>query len=223
MAKLFSGKIYASVEGYYKSMNDIIGFEEGTNLFHDRVSIQTYPGKRFSIWTGVLVKKETGHLTGWLSYTLSGMEKSSMNWVMAIAFHRDTTGGITVAIVTQYALNKNWSVSAVWEFFQVHALPGGWSVRNFIAHWYGVDLLPVYALNSVRLANSHRLDLGIKFKSNGDKRFQSEVFQACTMPAPGQPIGISVEQKANGELKNTQPGLFGTIPFVSYGFKFSHE
>ena len=222
--KLFSGKIYASVEGYYKSMNDIIGFEEGTNLFFTtEFQSKLIQGKGSAYGLEFLVKKETGHLSGWLSYTLSWawrkFDELSDGNRFPSRYDRRHNG----AIVMQYALNKNWSVSAVWEFIsgsRFTPVVGQYAISSPTG--IGVDLLPVYApLNSVRLADTHRLDLGIKFKSGSDKRVQSEVFLGVyNAYNRASPIGISVEQKANGELKYTQPGLFGTIPFVSYGFKF---
>jgi hypothetical protein len=78
----------------------------------------------------------------------------------------------------QYALGKRWAVTAVWEFIS------GSRFTPVIGQYVisaptsaGVDLLPVYApLNSVRLADSHRLDLGIKFKSKPENKFQFEWF-----------------------------------------------
>jgi hypothetical protein len=35
------------------------------------------------------------------------------------------------------------------------------------------------------------------------------------------PVGITIEQdEVTGELRYEQPGLFGLIPFVSYGISF---
>lgn len=222
--KLFSGKIYASVEGYYKSMNDIIGFEEGTNLFFTtEFQSKLIQGKGSAYGLEFLIKKETGHLTGWVSYTLSWAWRKFDELNDGNRFPSRYDRRHNGAIVMQYALNKNWSVSAVWEFIsgsRFTPVVGQYAISSPTG--IGVDLLPVYApLNSVRLADTHRLDLGIKFKSGSDKRVQSEVFLGVyNAYNRASPIGISVEQKANGELKYTQPGLFGTIPFVSYGFKF---
>lgn len=221
--KLISGKIYASVEGYYKYMNDIIGFEEGTNLFFSTdFQSKLIQGNGSAYGLEFLIKKENGQLTGWVSYTLSWAWRQFDELNDGYRFPSRYDRRHNAAIVMQYAFHKNWAVSAVWEFIsgsRFTPVIGQYAITSPTG--VGVDLLPVYApLNSVRLADSHRLDLGIKFKSNVTRKFQSEVFLGVyNAYNRASPIGIGVEQKANGELKYTQPGLFGVIPFVSYGFK----
>jgi CarboxypepD_reg-like domain/TonB-dependent Receptor Plug Domain len=222
--KLFSGKVYASVESYYKNMNDIIGFEEGTNLFFTtEFQSKLIQGTGSAYGLEFLVKKETGHLTGWISYTLSWAWRKFDQLNQGNRFPSRYDRRHNGAIVMQYALSKKWSLSAVWEFVsgsRFTPIVGQYAISSPTGA--GVDLLPVYApLNSVRLADTHRLDLGVKFRSNPDKRFQSECFVGVyNAYNRASPIGIRVEPTANGGLKYTQPGLFGTIPFISYGFKF---
>jgi hypothetical protein len=86
----------------------------------------------------------------------------------------------------------------------------------------GVDLIPVYApINSVKLADTHRLDLGIKFRPKLDKKFQSEWFAGVyNVYNRAAPIGVFIMSNGDGSFRYEQPGLFGLLPFVSYGFKF---
>lgn len=223
--RLLPKKIYLSVESYYKSMNNIIGFEEGTNLFFNTdFQSKLIQGKGSAYGVEVLVKKESGRLTGWISYTLSwawrNFDELNGGKRFPSRYDRRHNG----AIVMQYAFHKNWSVSAVWEFIsgsRFTPVIGQYVVSSPTG--VGVDLLPVYApLNSVRLSDSHRLDLGIKYKSNSDKRFQSEWFVGVyNAYNRANPIAISIEEnEETGELEYSQPGLFGIIPFISYGFKF---
>lgn len=223
--KLLSGKIYLSVESYYKSMNDIIGFEEGTNLFFNAdFQSQLIQGKGSAYGTEMLLKKETGKLTGWISYTLSWAWRTFDGLNNGSRFPSRYDRRHNGAIVAQYAFSKNWSVSGVWEFIsgsRFTPVVGQYAVASPTG--IGVDLLPVYApLNSVKLASSHRLDLGIKYKSDPRRRFQSEWFIGVyNVYNRANPIGINVVQDdATGELRYEQPGLFGTLPFISYGFKF---
>src|SRR5690606_11846816 len=64
--------IYLSVEGYFKTMRSLIGYKEGTNLFlNTDFDDQLIQGKGRSYGLEFLLRKETGKLTGWISYTLS--------------------------------------------------------------------------------------------------------------------------------------------------------
>jgi hypothetical protein len=83
--------------------------------------------------------------------------------------------------------------------------------------------VPIYSgINQVKLADSHRLDLGIKFRSKPDRKFQWQWFAGVyNAYNRANPIGITIEQdEATNALRYEQPGLFGLIPFISYGFKF---
>lgn len=223
--KLLRRKIYVSVEAYYKSMDNLIGFEEGTNLFFNTdFESKLIQGRGSAYGTEFLIKKESGKLTGWISYTLSWAWRTFDELNSGNRFPSRYDRRHNGAIVMQYALHKRWSVSGVWEFIsgsRFTPVIGQYAVTSPTG--IGVDLLPVYApLNSVKLANSHRLDLGIKYKSNPDKRFQSEWFVGVyNAYNRANPIAITIEQNEDtGELYYEQPGLFGVIPFISYGFKF---
>ena len=61
-----------SVEGYYKAMEKLIGFEEGTNLFFNTdFESKLIQGKGRAYGLEFLVRKDAGKFTGWISYTLS--------------------------------------------------------------------------------------------------------------------------------------------------------
>lgn len=223
--RLLSKKIYVSIESYYKSMDDIIGFEEGTNLiFNPDFQSKLIQGKGSAYGVEVLVKKEAGKFTGWISYSLSWAWRKFDELNAGARFPSRYDRRHNGAVVMQYAFHEKWSVSAVWEFIsgsRFTPVIGQYVVTSPTG--VGVELLPVYApLNSVRLANTHRLDLGIKYKTDPTKRFQSEIFLGVyNAYNRANPVGINVEQdERTGELKYNQPGLFGVIPFVSYGFKF---
>jgi hypothetical protein len=216
-------KIYFGVETYYKYMNNIIGFEEGTNLFFNTdFESKLIQGSGSAYGVEILVKKEVGKLTGWVSYTLSWawrrFDEINDGNKFPSRYDRRHNG----AIVLQYALGKRWSVSGVWEFIsgsRFTPIIGQYLLQSPTS--VGVDLVPMYApLNSVRLSDSHRLDLGIKFKSKPERKYQHELFMgAYNAYNRSSPIAINIE-RTGGKLKYTQPGLFGILPFISYGFKF---
>ncbi len=215
---------FLSLETYYKHMNNLVGFEEGTNLFFNTdFESRIVQGRGNAYGLEALIRKETGKLTGWISYTLSWSNRqfNAINqgrWFRS-RYDRRHNG----AIVAQYALNKRWSVSAVWEFIsgaRFTPVIGQYAVATPTST--GFDLLPVYApINSVKLADTHRLDLGIKFRGKPDKKIQYEWFAGVyNAYNRGNPTGIVIEQNEDGSLYYEQPGLFGLLPFISYGFKF---
>lgn len=220
-----SKKIYVSAETYYKSMANLIGYEEGTNLFFNTdFESRLIQGKGRAYGFEFLIRKEAGKFTGWISYTLSWSRRQFNEINKGEWFHARYDRRHNGAIVMQYAFAKRWAVSAVWEFISgARFTPVIGQYTVLAPTLTGVDLIPVYSgINAVKLADSHRLDLGIKFKSKPEKKFQWQWFAGVyNAYNRASPIGIIIEQnETDNSLKYSQPGLFGLLPFISYGFKF---
>jgi hypothetical protein len=125
--------------------------------------------------------------------------------------------------VVNYELSKRFSLSGVFEFIsgsRFTPIIGQYIVPTTTLA--GIQLIPVYApLNAVKLADTHRLDLGVKYFSRPTKRFRSEWFVGVyNVYNRAMPIGINIQPNPDGSYRYEQPGLFGLLPFVSYGFKF---
>jgi hypothetical protein len=217
-------KLYFSVESYYKSMQDLIGFEEGTNLFFNTdFTSKLVQGRGRAYGFEFLVRKDQGKLTGWLSYTLSWSWRQFDALNGGEWFHARYDRRHNGAIVMQYSLGKRWAASAVWEFISgARFTPVIGQYTVLAPTLTGFDLIPVYSeVNGVKLTDSHRLDLGIKFFSKPEKKIRwhwfAGVYNAYNRASP---LGIIIEQdETDGSLNYLQPGLFGLLPFISYGFK----
>lgn len=223
--KLKGKPLFLSVEGYYKTMDQLIGYEEGTNLFlNTDFESKLIQGKGKAYGIEFLLKKNAGKITGWISYTLSWSHRqfdeiNGGRWFPS-RYDRRHNG----AIVAQYAFNRRWAASLVWEYISGSRFTPVIGQYVLLAPTLtGADLIPVYSgINEVKLAASHRLDVGLKFKNVPGKIFQWQWFAGIyNVYNQTNPIGINIEQdETDGSLRYTQPGLFGLIPFLSYGFKF---
>jgi hypothetical protein len=216
--------LYVSMEGYYKWMHQLIGYREGASLLLNvDFEKQLVQGQGRAYGLEVLIKKEIGKLTGWISYTWAKSERqydvvNGGQWFLARYDRRHNA-----ALVLNYQLSKRWSVSSVFEFIsgsRFTPIIGQYAVPS--PTLVGVDLIPVYApINSVKLADTHRLDVGIKFRPKPDKKFQGEWFAGVyNVYNRAAPIGVIIQPNGDGSFRYEQPGLFGLLPFVSYGFKF---
>jgi hypothetical protein len=218
-------KMFFSAELYYKDMHDLIGFEEGTNLFFNtdfESKLIQGTGKAYGL--ELLVRKESGKLTGWISYTLSWSRRqfteiNDGNWFPS-RYDRRHNG----AVVTQYLIGRRWAASIVWEFISgARFTPVVGQYVVLAPTLTGVDLIPVYSgINEVKLADTHRLDAGIKFMSKPGGKFQWHLFAGVyNAYNRASPVGIIIEQsETDGSLQYLQPGLFGLLPFINYGFRF---
>ena len=219
-----SKKVFLSVETYYKTMHNLIGYEEGTNLlFNTDFESKLVQGAGRAYGLELLIRKESGKFTGWISYTLSWSlrhfkEINGGNWFPS-RYDRRHNG----AIVMQYTLGKRWAASLVWEYIsgaRFTPIIGQYAV--LAPTLTGVDLIPLYSgLNQVRLSDTHRLDAGLKFMSKPGSKFQWQWFAGVyNLYNRASPVGIIIKKNVDGSLQYLQPGLFGLLPFISYGFKF---
>ncbi len=64
-----------SAEGYYRSMDNVYDFKDGRSTFSD-IAIESiiFGGCGRSYGAEFMFRKNTGRLTGWLSYTISHTE-----------------------------------------------------------------------------------------------------------------------------------------------------
>ncbi|MFD2960611.1 MULTISPECIES: TonB-dependent receptor [Olivibacter] len=210
-----------SVESYYKTLQNQIDYRDGADVYNSNNAIETEllygKGRTYGIeW---LLKKSTGRLTGWISYTLSKTERkidgiNNNEWYNA---RQDRTHDI--AIVAMYQLNKKWTLSANWVFYTGDAV-------TFPAGKYIIDDRTVYyytARNSYRMPNYHRLDLGATMQLKQKKRWSSEL-SFSLYNAYGRENAYTIEfmdskNDPNKTVAN-QIALFKFIPSVSYNFKF---
>lgn len=216
-------KIFLSAETYYKTMQNLIGYEEGTNLFFNTdFESRLIQGAGRAYGLELLVRKETGRLTGWVSYTLSWSRRhfeaiNAAQWFPS-RYDRRHNG----AVVSQYAIGKRWAASLVWEFISgARFTPVVGQYVVLAPTLTGLDFIPVYSkINQIKLADSHRLDAGIKFMSKPGNKFQWQWFAGVyNIYNRASPVGMIIEQDEDGTLRYLQPGLFGLLPFISYGFK----
>ncbi len=218
-------KMYFSLEGYYKTMDDLTALEEGANfLFKSDFDSRLIQGQGKAYGMEVLLRKDAGRFTGWIGYSLSWSWRKFDAINDGQWFHARYDRRHNGAIVAQYLLRERWAVSTVWEYIsgarftpvigQYLAVDPGQS---------GLDIIPLYAeINSVRLSDTHRLDLGIKLFSKPQHKVQWTLFAGVyNLYNRATPFGIviKIDEKSNA-MEYSQPGLFGLLPFISYGVRF---
>jgi hypothetical protein len=220
--------IEASVEIYYKKMNNQVLFGEGKqlriNLNID--SLLTY-GKGESYGAEFFVKKNTGKLTGWISYTLSKTTQqfSELNFGKAFPFKYDRRHSLS--ITAGYQLNKHWSLNAVFVYSSgvAFTVPTGRvstlnSATIFEGNYYVYD-----GRNNYRLAPYHRLDFSASYKKTKKlfkKPFEYElVIGAYNIYSRQNPYFVYFTiDPVTTKPTAKQVSLLPIIPGISLNFKF---
>ncbi len=235
----------ASVEGYYKDMDNIITYKEGASFlmidepdasqeFHyeDAVTV----GNGYSYGAEFLVQRKYGLLTGWIGYTLSytRYQFDAINNGKEFFPRHDRRHDISVVAI--YKIKENINLSAVWVYGTGDAITLAQSQYTAFTHNpIGTDNINTYYdnfssqyvnqygdKNSFRMAAYHRLDLGVQFtkktKWGGSRMIEVSLYNAYNRMNPFFYFAGYDEYTHQTILK--QVTLFPMIPSFSYYLKF---
>lgn len=219
-SNIFNRRYEFTAEVYYKDMENILDYRNGADLFlNETVETQLLFGKGRAYGTEFMFKKQTGKLTGWISYTLSKSERkikgiNNNQWYNAT---QDRTHDISVVGI--YQLNEKWTLSGNFVFYTGNAVTfpsGKYQVNGQTVYYYN-------SRNADRMPNYHRLDFGATWHLKKTKKWTKElVFSLYNVY--GRENAFTVNFKDNKDNPNVtdimQTSLFRWVPSISYNFKF---
>lgn len=218
----------ASIEAYYKTMQNQVAFKEGTHLVEQTdIDKELVFGKGWSYGMELLLKKRSGRYNGWIAYTLSwtNQQFDELNFGKAFPFKYDKRHDLS--IVGIYKLNDKWSLSADFVFTTGNAitLPEG-----RVNVYEGGDLyngvFDVYTgRNNYRLNSYHRLDVTATYKHNASvfgNDFEGElVFSVYNLYSRLNPYFVYLDlDTVSKKPIAKQVSLLPIIPSISYNFSF---
>lgn len=219
-----------SSEVYYKRLDNVVDYIDAADLIlNPFLEGDLLEGEGRAYGLEVLMKKNKGDFTGWLSYTLARTERkvegiNQGNWYPSRfdQTHKLSFNGF-------YELNKRWSLSST--FTMISGTPISFPTSRFEQQGYVVPHNANDNRNNVRIPLYHRLDVGatLKGKERPGKKWQGEwVFSVYNLynrrnpfaiffrPEEGRPSAVNPVQTE--AIKLSVIGNF--IPSVSYNFKF---
>ncbi|MBT3242126.1 MAG: TonB-dependent receptor [Bacteroidetes bacterium] len=209
-----------SIEAYYKNLQNQIEYKNGADLLSNPlIESQLVFGEGRSYGLELYVKKRTGKLTGWVSYTLSRTEKSfdeidNGAWFPA---RHDRTHDFSITGI--YQINPKMSFSASWVYYTGDAV-------TFPSGKYFVDsqLVNMYTeRNGYRMPEYHRLDLGLNLITKKRDRYESSwnfsIYNAYARENAYSISFIQSEDDPNVTIAE-QLSLFKIVPSVTWNFKF---
>jgi hypothetical protein len=209
-----------SSEVYYKKMQNQIDYRNGAQLIaNENVESQLLFGKGRAYGWELFLKKKTGKLTGWISYTLSRTELQidSINSGKYYPAKQDQTHNI--ALVGIYQASKKWTLSANWVYNTGNAVTfpsGKYEVNGLTAFYYTER-------NGYRMPANHRLDFSATLQGKKTKKFESSwTFSLYNVYGRQNAYTIQFEKDPDDatRTKAVQTSLFRWVPSVTYNFKF---
>jgi hypothetical protein len=223
----------SSVEVYTKWTANVLDFIDGADLlFNENLETELIAGRSLAYGAEFFLKRNTGKLRGWLSYTWSNAQQQYKNKFESIEinngnyFPSDFDKRHDVSITTILSLSKRVSLSSNINYST--GRPVTLPVGKFVLD---DKTIPQYDLrNQGRLPDYHRLDLSLRVdgrtqtrSGNIRKNQDSWIFTLYNVYARRNIYSYLFRESPTnpGELEVISYSIFGTIiPSVTYNFRF---
>jgi hypothetical protein len=229
-----------SLEGYYKSMDNLLEYKDGASFANISSTNTTWEdkvvmGRGWSYGAELLVKKDVGTTTGWVSYTWAKAERlfnkpgQELNFGNVFPDRFDIRNSISV--VLSHKFSEEFDLGAVWVYSsgkagtlamqeyqleRIETLQG----QNYMYSYYGQTGGYISSRNNYRFPAYHHLDLSFnwhKQKKHGVRTWSVQLYNVYNQLNADYLYVDSFNQQGPMLKKLT---LFPFIPSFSYSFKF---
>lgn len=223
-----NGKYSLETEAFYKKTKNKADYIDGAELIARKAIEQVLlNGEARAYGLELMLKKNAGKLSGWLSYTLSkaaqrtpgrNAEEPGINngkWYRANYDKRHN-----LSLTAAYQLTKKWNFGGIFTYQTGKAATypiGKYQYQEITIANYGernVNSLPAY----------HHLDLSATYtpKPDSKRRWKGEwVFSIYNVYNRSNAASLMFEQNRETGLSEAKRiSIFGIIPGVAYNFRF---
>ncbi|WP_343695388.1 TonB-dependent receptor [Flavobacterium sp.] len=222
------GDYSLETELFYKNVQNRIDYIDGADvLANNNIEQVILNGKARSYGMELLLRKNTGVFTGWISYTLSRAEQKTPG-------RTPEEPGIANGdwYLSGYDKLHNLSVVGSYEFSPKWSFNGNFTLQSgqpvtYATGYYEIGGIhvPNYSLrNENRLPLFHHLDLAATYTPKPDKKkgWQSYwVFSLYNVYNRKNAASMSfTTNEDTGANETRRLSIFGIVPGVSYNFKF---
>jgi len=226
---LQDGKYELSLEGYYKTMSNLIAYKAGYSNLESTESwenaIET-GGQGKSYGLELFLQKKIGQTTGWIGYTLSWTNRQFDNINFGEWYPYKYDRRHDISIVCAHKINDKWDVSFTWAYGTGNAITFPQAI--YLGHPYSnwgsdssIDLVESYGnRNSTRMNPYHRLDIGLTHHKKKVKYERLISFGAYNLYNRKNPFFAYLSYDEYGQREARQVSLFPIIPSISYRYKF---
>lgn len=218
--------IETSVEGYYKTMTDYLDYRNGATLLmnhHLETDVLNTKGRAYGI--ELMIKKTSGKLNGWLSYTYSRTELRQDDKRITLPVNKgdwypaDFDKPHEIKLIGNYKLTHRYSISLNCEYST--GRPVTLPVSKY--EYAGGQYVYYSDRNKYRIPDYFRTDLAFNIEpSHHLTLLTHNTISLGVYNLTGRKNAHSVYYTSeDGKLKGYKLSIFGSpIPYVSYNIKF---
>lgn len=233
---------YLSIEGYYKTMNNISSFKEGTTFMQNSFLEEINPndlqwednltfGSGEAYGMELLFHRKKGKLNGWLSYTLSWAKSKFEDLNLGRTFYNRQDRRHQINFVGVYTISKRWKTNVSWVFQTGNPitvangvvsgntameLPG---ISNNVNTNSQAALFYYSGINNFRMPNYHRLDFSVSYSFKKQAK-KSDIALGIYNVYNRENVFFYHITSTNNDTFVNQVSILPFMPFINYTFSF---
>ena len=216
------------IESYYKKVKNRIDYIDGAELIANEALEQVLlNGQLRSYGLEMLIRKNSGKLSGWIAYTISKSQQKTKGrnanevGINNGEWYRSPFDKLhNLAVTASYKWNKKWNFGA--NFTLQSGQPVTFPDGQY--EYQGVKIPSFGLRNQSSLPIFHHLDFSATYvpKPERNKGWQGEwVFSVYNIYSRKNAASINFGQdETSGQNEAVRLSIFGIVPSVSYNFKF---
>jgi len=226
--KNFGNKAELSIESYYKNVNNLVEYKEGTKfLRNNKPETAIIQGKLDAYGIELMLKKKTGDLTGWINYTYSNTSVKAINKSRGVFQNRglsypanyDKPHAANLNISYDLTRRINISANAVYSTGKPMTYPSS------IYYQDGIEIVNYSKRNEYRFRDYFRIDLSLNIEGNLKKdKFAhgSWSFSVYNLTGRNNPYSLYFNND-EGSIEGYTISILGAvIPSIKYNLKLGN-
>ena len=217
---------------YYKTFQQVIEFQQGKSFFGDRLSWSDKiekGGRGRSYGLELLLKKTSGRINGWISYTYSRSLRQfgSLNQGKWYPYRYDRPHNASVFM--NYQITPRVMLSANWMFASGDAITLANSQYPILTldrqpdFTLDYDYFPVQVYgkrNGYRVPATHRLDVNFAFVKEKPKLKRTFKVGVYNLYNRKNPYYVYFNRDSDGQVKLYKASLLPFFPYVAWNLAF---
>lgn len=240
------GKFEFSMEGYYKTMDNVLEYRDGASYFGTATGWEekVCMGRGWSYGLELMAQKKIGKTTGWVGYTLARAMRQFDREGMMIndgnPFPAKYDRRHDLSATLNHAFSKKFDLSATfvlasgncgslgYDEFATDEV-GGVGPEAGLEHWSYANYLP--NRNNYRMPMYNRMDIGCNLYRESKRHRGTSIwnFSIYNVYNRRNPFMILVDSESEYDYEKEQwkswpvlkkVSIFPIIPSVSYTYKF---
>ena len=226
---LMDGQLEASIEGYFKTMDNYLDYRSGAQLLmNEQLETQVLPTEGRAYGLEFLLKVPKGKLNGWIGYTYSRTKLRQSDARIARPANKgewypaEYDKPHDIKLVGNYQFTQRYSASLNVDYST--GRPQTMPVSQYESHTVGATTFVFSERNGVRIPDYFRMDLSFNIKPT--HRLNAKTYTFFTIGVynlTGRKNVYSIYFQNEGEdgMKGYRMSIFGApIPYASFNVKF---